>query len=126
MVVEHDDGLWQWAATGLLEAAGYEVACCGGPHELPDGRCPLVAGGHCPLVDGADLIVSGLGISQPAERAVLVALRTRHEQVPVLVEIPAREISELHAVAPGCRTVPWPVCAKDLKAAVDDVLRRHR
>lgn len=43
VVVENEDAMWQWAATGILEAAGYQVACCGGPHDLPRQRCPLVA-----------------------------------------------------------------------------------
>lgn len=126
VVVENEDAMWQWAATGILEAAGYQVACCGGPHDLPHERCSLVADERCPLIDGADLVINGLGISDPANRAVLAALRTRHEQIPVIVEIPTRQLGELNAELPGCRTVPFPVRPKDLVAAVDDAMRGSR
>lgn len=126
MVVENEDAMWQWAATGILEAAGYQVACCGGPHDLPNQQCLLVADDRCPLVDGADLVVNGLGISDPANRAVLTALRTRRDQIPVIVEIPTRQLDELHAEIPGCRSVPFPVRPKDLVAAVDDAIRGRR
>jgi hypothetical protein len=122
VVVENEDASWHWAATRILETAGYEVACCGGPKHLPDQRCPLVAGDRCPLVEGADLVVNGLGISDPANHAVLTALRAQHGEIPVLAEIPAPQIARLDAEIPGCRTVPRPVGPGDLVAAVDDVL----
>ena len=126
MVVENEDAMWQWAATGLLEAAGYQVACCGGPHDLPHQHCPLVADDRCPLVDGADLVVNGLGIGDPANRAVLTALRSRRDQIPVIVEIPALQLGTRHAEIPGCQTIPFPARPKDLIAAVDDAIRGRR
>ena len=122
VVVEHEDAMWQWAATRILETAGYEVACCGGPHHLPHDQCPLASDDRCALVDGADLVVNGLGIRDPANRAVLTALRTRRGQIPVIVEIPTPQMAELHVAIAGCRTVPLPVCPRDLVAAVDEVL----
>lgn len=85
-----------------------------------------MADDRCPLVDGADLVVNGLGISDPANRAVLTALRTRRDQIPVIVEIPTRQLGELHAEIPGCRSVPFPARPKDLVAAVDDAIRGRR
>jgi hypothetical protein len=125
-VVEHEDAMWSWAATRLLETAGYQVACCSGPHHLPRGRCPLVAGEVCSLVDEADLVVNGLGISDPANRAVLTALTTHPGHIPVIAEISPRRAAELQAVVPGCRTVPYPVRPKVLVDAVDQVLSRSR
>jgi hypothetical protein len=122
VVVENEDASWQWAATRILETAGYEVACCGGPKHLPHQRCPLVAGDRCPLIEGADLVVNGLGISDPANHAVLSALRTDHGRIPVIAEIPTPQVARLHAEIPGCRTVPRPVGPGDLVAAVDDAL----
>ncbi|MGQ0433184.1 MAG: hypothetical protein ACT452_12340 [Microthrixaceae bacterium] len=126
MVVENEDAMWQWAATGRLEAAGYQVACCGGPHDLPNQQCPLVADDRCPLIDGADLVINGLGISDPANRAVLTALRTRRDRVPVIVEIRTPQLGELHAEIPGCRTVAFPARPSDLIAAVGDALSGNR
>lgn len=122
MVIENEDAMWQWAATKVLETAGYEVACCSGPRHLPRGRCPLVAGGQCSLVDDADLVVSGLGITDPANRAVLAALRERRGHIPLIAEISPSRLAELHAEIPGCRTVPYPVGPKVLVDAVDGAL----
>jgi hypothetical protein len=122
VVVENEDAACQWAAAGLLEAAGYDVASCGGPRNLRGQQCPLVVHDRCPLIDGADVVVNGLGIREPANRAVLTALRTRRSQVPVIVEIPTPRLGELHAEIPGCRTVPYPVTPKTLIAAVDDAI----
>jgi hypothetical protein len=126
VVVENEDAMWQWAATNVLETAGYDVACCSGPHHLPRGRCPLVAGDRCSLVDEADVVVSGLGITDPANRAVLTALRTHRSQIPVIAEISPSRLAELHAEIPGCRTVPYPVGPKVLVDAVDGALRSPR
>ncbi len=122
VVVENEDAACQWAAAGLLEAAGYDVASCGGPRHLPGHECALVAHDRCPLVDGADLVVSSLGISDPANRAVLTALRRRRSQIPVIVEVTTPRLEELHATVPGCRTIPYPVTPHNLLAAVDAAL----
>ncbi len=122
MVVEHEDPVWRWAATERLSGAGYQVASCGGPRVLPHQRCPLVAGDGCPLIDQADVVVNGLGISTAANRAVLEAVRARRESLPVVVELPAPRFTELHAELPGCRTVPFPVGPKDLVRSVDDAI----
>lgn len=126
VVVEHEDAAWRWAATEVLEDAGYEVAGCAGPHGLADHTCALVETGHCELVDEAHVVVNGLGIRDVANREVLTALRTQRDQIPVIVEVPTPRREELNAAVPGCRTVPFPVRPKDLVGAVDDVLGRRR
>lgn len=122
VLIENADGAFRWAAGSLLERAGYEVASCGGPHSLSDGRCPLVTDGGCPLVDGADVVVNGLGIRDPAYRAVLAALCADNEDRPVVVELPQPQFAALHDDFPGCRTVPFPVRPEDLVAAVDEAV----
>jgi hypothetical protein len=75
------DGAEAWAQAETLRDAGYELAVCKGPTPGPwrpradlrpgyfedpdwwadDGErtiCPLVVGGKCALVDGADVVVS--------------------------------------------------------------------
>lgn len=57
VLVEADGG--HWFAEQALRRAGYEVAVCPGPR----GRrspCPLLSDRACPLVDGADLVVTAL------------------------------------------------------------------
>lgn len=57
VLIEADGG--HWPAEQTLRNAGYDVAVCPGP----TGRrapCPLMVGQTCPLVDGADLVVTAL------------------------------------------------------------------
>lgn len=119
VVIEHEDAVWQWAASGLLESAGYQVASCSGPHGLAQGRCPLVHDGACPLVAGADVVVNGLGIRDPANRAVLAAMRDRQPDLPVVVELPGPQRDRLDTELPGCQTVAFPLRPGDLLDAVD-------
>lgn len=123
VVVENEDAVWRWAAKGALERAGYQVACCAGPRHLPDQRCPLVDADRCHLLDGADVVVNALGISDPANRAVLHAVRTRRTQLPVIVEIPTPQLEALHQDIPGCRNIAYPARPMELIAAVDAAVR---
>lgn len=123
VVVEHEDSAWQTAAARILETAGYEVACCGGPLQLPQRRCSLAVDHRCPLVESADLVINGLGISDPVNRDVLIALRARCDQSPVIVaEIPPPQLADAPVEIAGFRTIPVSVGSRDLVAAVDDIL----
>lgn len=117
VVVEHDDAVWRWAAAGVLESAGYQVLGCGGPHAFADGTCPLVSEGRCALIEGADVVVNGLGIRHPANRDVLTTMRGA-SSVPVLVELPTTQRERLEADFPGCERIPFPVRPQDLVLAV--------
>lgn len=122
-MVEHEDPGWRWAASERLTSAGYEVACCGGPRVLPRQRCPVVAGEPCPLLDGADVIVNGLGITTTAARAVLTAVHAQRPELPVIVELPTSRFDDLEAMAPGCRPVAFPVGPKHLARSVDEAIK---
>lgn len=122
VVVEHEDPVWRWAAAGLLEDAGYQVLGCGGPHELTDGGCPMVAEGRCTLIDGADVVINGLGVRDPAHRAVLASIRAHSSGLPVLVELPSTQQDRLEADFPGCQRIPFPVRPHDLVTAVSVAL----
>lgn len=117
VVVEHEDPVWRWAAAGVLEQAGYQVLGCGGPHELADGKCPMVTTGRCALIEGADVVVNGLGIREPVHQDVLGAVQGS-SSVPVLVELPSPQRERLAADFPGCQRIPFPVRPQDLVTAV--------
>jgi hypothetical protein len=123
VAIENEDAVWQWAAARTLEAAGYAVASCGGPHSLAGQRCLLVSEGACPLVDGADVVVNGLGISDRSNWKVLAALRTRRRHLPVVAEVPEPQRAELNATIPGCTPLLFPARPVDLVAAVDRAVR---
>jgi hypothetical protein len=71
----------------LLGAAGYRTATCPGP-EGADRKCPLSAGSGCPAVERADAVVHLLRHSDPRNRHVLISLRERHPELPVVVYAP--------------------------------------
>ena len=72
----------QWTGTAVANRLGYDVTVCTGP----DGRakpCPVLEGGHCPLVDGAD----GVLVALPAEEhETLVAAHARRPGPPTVVK----------------------------------------
>jgi len=123
VLVEHPDPVWRWAARQRLESAGYEVATCGGPSVLPRGRCPLIAGEPCRALEGAEVVINGLGTRYAASRAVLEAVRAARPELPVIVELTQLQIRELDDVLPGCRVVRYPVGPVELVREVEVALR---
>lgn len=63
-----------------LERAGHQVMVCHGPGE---GRCPLLVGSGCELVDSAHGIVFHLDLDNPKHRAIL-----RKYQMVISPEVP--------------------------------------
>ncbi len=86
VLIENPDRADLWAHADLLRKAGYDVAMCGGPtDESAEGQertvCPLVAQGHCPLVDGADVVVSTTALTDARE----IHAQLRAGSTPALV-----------------------------------------
>ena len=104
VLIENPDGADLWAHAEVLREAGYDVATCAGPtaetKRVPWFRrghlywadpqpmerqertlCPLVAGGHCPLAEGADVVVSTTQLTD--SREILATLSAR--STPALV-----------------------------------------
>jgi hypothetical protein len=99
VLIENPDRADLWAHADLLREAGYDVATCGGPtaetehvswfrrrrlyvaDSQPVERqdrilCPLVAEGHCPLVEGADVVVSTTALTDSGEILATLSART--------------------------------------------------
>ncbi len=95
-----------------LRRAGFAVAVCPGPAGVGAPRCPLVDHGECPLVEGADVVLWGLGLDRPEGRRELEALRARHPRLPVVVRAPAEEAARW-AEAVADATVVAPSAAPD-------------
>lgn len=89
-----------------LRRAGFAVAVCPGPMgEAGAARCPLVEHGECPLVEGADVVLWGLGLDRPESRRELEALRARHPRMPVLVRASAEEAARWAEAVAGAALV---------------------
>jgi ribosomal protein S18 acetylase RimI-like enzyme len=62
----------RWRLTSALREAGVPVLRCAGPASRPaTAPCPLEAGGSCPLVDGADVVIHALDGDDPRSEATL-------------------------------------------------------
>ena len=117
VLIENPNRADLWAHANLLREAGYDVAMCGGPTPEPERvpwykrlttagvpkeereerlLCPLVAEGHCPLVEGADVVVSTTQLIDSHE--IHAKLRARTSPV-LVVEGTSSELAE----RPGCR-----------------------
>jgi len=74
----------RWSGEAAAERAGVAVAMCAGP----DGRrggCPVLAGGTCPLADGADAILVLFDPEDERSRRLADAHRRNDPTRPVLV-----------------------------------------
>ena len=79
VLIENPDRADLWAHAAVLRDAGYEVAMCSGPASAGEQQehttCPLLTEGHCPLVEGADVVVSTTQLKNGRE--ILAALNAR-------------------------------------------------
>ena len=122
VVVENPDFGVGFAVERVLESAGCEVAVCGGPDELIGHACPLVFSESCDLVSGADLVVHSLNLDRPEHVEVLRALRSRHPDTPVIVEVPGPTAARHEGLLDGCVVVPFPVTRASLLDALETAL----
>jgi DNA-binding response OmpR family regulator len=123
VLVEHADGERADALLDAFRRAGYAVAVCAGP--LPDERCPLTCDEGCAAADGADLIVSSLGLQTSETRDVLASLRRRLPRTPLLVEAPTDDVAQWAEFVDGCKLVDAPAGPDELVATVRAALERE-
>jgi hypothetical protein len=125
VVVEHAEREVAMEYAVALRNAGYSVALCKGPARTERGyeRCVLVGGDECVAVDGADVVVAALGVRAPRKRAVLEALRLRHPDKPLVVELSPGDAEAWDELVDGLYVVVTPVEPEELVAAVDDAAR---
>ena len=117
VLVENPNRAERWAYADLLRKAGYDVATCGGP-EHGDGertRCPLVERAVCPLVDGADVVVSTSTLEDGTE--ILAALGVRGSP-RVLFETPQPTFDQYGEIGGSARLIACPVTDQSLLEAV--------
>ena len=122
VLIEDPDGGSRVIFEQALRSSGYEVASCGGPRELPGGRCPLRRGNECVLVAGADVIYTNLDWHDHRCCDVLRSLVQQHADIPIVVAAtaPARQVIE--PFIDGCTVTHPPRRRTDVVAAVAQVL----
>ena len=136
VLIENPDRADLWAHADLLREAGYDVAVCGGPtaetERVPWFRrlfttdpqperqertlCPLVAEGHCPLVEGADVVVSTMTLTDGRE--IRAALGERPSPA-LVVEGTSSELERESDAIGNPVEVPLPVLPSQLVEAVE-------
>lgn len=126
VLIEHHDSSIAVAVGNLLTEEGYEVSTCGGPDDHRDHQCPLATGSDCPRADEADVVFFGLDISDEIDREVLRAWRSRHEDIPVIVEMPKSRIPLYRDELEGCQALPRPMTRDTLLDAVERALAGTR
>jgi hypothetical protein len=120
VLIENPDGADLWAHADVLREAGYEVAMCGGPSPKTEDHkhtlCPLVAEGHCPLVEGADVVVSTTRLTDGRE--ILRALSARSSP-PLVVEGTSADLERDSDVIGDAQEVTLPIGPQQLVQAVE-------
>ena len=91
VLLENPDRDAALAAVDVLRHAGYAVAVCPGPDDAAD--CPVACGDGCSLVEGADVVVTSLGLDREPGREVLAGLRSRYPGRRLVVESRAGDLS---------------------------------
>jgi hypothetical protein len=137
VLIENPDRGDLWAHADLLRQAGYDVAMCGGPTaETEHVRwfrrlyradpqpmehqehmlCPLVAEGHCPLVEGADVVVSTTALIDSHE--ILATLSARSSPA-VVIEGTSSHLERVSDVIGDSVEITLPVLPRQLLEAVE-------
>jgi DNA-binding NtrC family response regulator len=120
VLIENPDRADLWAHADVLRRAGYDVAMCSGPTEAGEQQehttCPLLAEGHCPLVEGADVVVSTTQLTDGRE--ILAALSARSTSA-LVVEGTRSELQREHDAIGGAVELTLPVLPQQIVEAVE-------
>jgi hypothetical protein len=122
VLIENPDGADLWAHADVLREAGYDVAMCGGPSAETEQHertvCPLVTEGRCPLVEGADVVVSTTRLTDGRE--ILGRLSARSSPA-LVVEGTSSDLKRHSDVIGDSLEITLPVLPQQLVEAVERV-----
>ncbi|HXR12588.1 MAG TPA: hypothetical protein VN770_09850 [Gaiellaceae bacterium] len=134
VLIENPDRADLWAHADLLREEGYDVAMCEGPtaetapvswlrrlyRADPERQertlCPLVVEGHCPLVAGADVVVSTTGLTDSRE---ILATLSAKKSPALVVEGTSSDLERDGDVIGDAVELELPVLPRQLVEAVD-------
>jgi hypothetical protein len=96
VLIEHPDPEAQQGLAEGLRARGYAVLTCGGPRAagVTDVSCPLLRQQHCPGVDDADVVVSGLPLANALERTIIRRIARSPGDRSLIVQMAPDDIEE--------------------------------
>jgi hypothetical protein len=122
VLIENPDGADLWAHAEILRDAGYDVAMCAGPSDAVPAEhqertvCPLIAEGQCPLVEGADVVVSTTYLTDGRE--ILATLSARGSPA-LVVEGTGDDLERNSDVIGDAVRVRYPLSAEQIVGAVE-------
>ena len=142
VLIENPDAAEVWAHAEILREAGYDVATCTGPvagresvsmfqrgslpiedalpARAPDRTvCPLVAGERCPLVEGADVVITTTALTDA--RGILAA-HSYEGRAALVVEGTSGALTRHSDVIGDATVIQQPVTQEQLLAAVKGAL----
>jgi hypothetical protein len=126
VLIENPDGADLWAHADVLREAGYDVAVCGGPDAKTEDHertlCPLITNGRCPLVEGADVVVSTTRLTDG--RKILGALSARSSPA-LVVEGTSSGLTRYSDVIGDSLQIMLPVLPQQLVEAVERARSAH-
>lgn len=115
-LIENPDPATIWAYSDILRKAGYDVAVCAGEDHDVEERCPLLVSARCPLVEGADVVVSTCSL---VSSDAMLGLLARPGHPPVVFEAPAAEFERYRELAPDAKLIAMPVMRDAFLEAVE-------
>jgi hypothetical protein len=125
VLIECGDSAEGWATEKTLESEGYEVVVCPGPEGLGRSGCVLLpTGGKCAALDGADLVVSLLSLSQEVPGVVHRAIGMVRPTLPHIIEIGPGDLDFVPEIRGNVISLQLPASDRTLKNAVARALAR--
>jgi len=97
ILVEDDHPALAISDFSMFQQAGFDVGWCSGPGADP-ASCPLLSGGDCPALAGADAVLHGLDVRS----GVAAAIRRRRPELPVVVASRRHADGSQDEVPEGC------------------------
>lgn len=124
VLIENHDPALGMAYQRILVEEGFEVSYCEGPSER-GGWCPLASNGSCDRAADADVVFSGLRLSDECDREVLASLRSHFPGKPVVVEVSSQNAERYSDELEGCETIAKPVTRSRLVMAIRRALAQR-
>jgi hypothetical protein len=120
VLIENPDRADLWTHAAVLRGAGYDVAMCSGPTAASEQQehtlCPLLTEKQCPLVEGADVVLS---TTQLADGREILAAFSARSSPALVVEGTSSELKREGDAIAGAVELTLPLLPQQIVEAVE-------